>query len=111
MPPTTALRRVSTLVVGALFAVVFVCSGVSAVQPATPHSDAVVSAHTATSKVAVRSAHQSVKIVPAPILLASTGPVSEDLPATYDVPVDTAVSTGHVPVPTFTASERAPPAL
>lgn len=111
MPPVTALRRVSTLVVGALFAVVFVCSGVSTAQPAAPHTESVVGAHTSTSKVVVRAATHTAKVAPAPLDLASTGPASSESYEPTDAPVEVAIPLVTATPATFTASERAPPAL
>ena len=114
MPQTTSLRRVSTLVVGALFAVVFVCSGASAAQTASAHGYSAVGAHTATSKAAVRtvpSTHHGVKPqTPVPPDLATTGPVrmgSSRANAVAAADHRPAVDNSRT---LFTTSERAPPA-
>lgn len=114
MPQTTALRRVSTFMVGALFAVVFVCSGASAAQVAAPQGESLVSAHTATSKAAARTVSHQTAVKhksPAPLHLATTVPsAAGDSPAFV---VDVAShNTGSSHTNTlFTTSERAPPAL
>lgn len=108
MPPTV-LRRASTLVVGALFAVVFICSGVSTAQPVTTRTEAVVSAHTATSKVAVRDAIHTVKLAKTPLQLASTGPVTDEAADVPDTPATIAAPILLDSPTTFAASERAPP--
>ena len=115
MPQTTSLRRVSTLVVSALFAVVFVCSGASAARTASAHGYSAVGAHTATSKAAVRtvaSTHHGVKPqAPVPPDFATTGPVRMGSSRANSV-----AAAGQTPVvdnsrTLFTTSERAPPAL
>lgn len=114
MPQTTTLRRVSTLVVGALFAVVFICSGASAAQAASTHGQSAVGAHTATSKAVVRAAevtHHGVKhLAPAPLHLASTGPAVTDNSPAFVVATTGETPTDHNSRTLFTASERAPPA-
>lgn len=115
MPQTTALRRASTFVVGALFAVVFVCSGASATHGAVTRGESAVGPHASTSKAAARMAHHTSHSpksqAPALPDLAGTGPT-----ATGDSPVfvvdvaEDSLTTQHSHTP-FTTSERGPPAL
>ena len=113
MPQMTALRRVSTVVVGMLFAVVFVCSAASASQGVAKDSKSAASLHTSTSKASARTfdAVLPKDQAPAPVQLATTGPVPAD-----DSPVFDIESVDEQPVATtsatdITTSDRAPPAL
>ncbi|MDQ3157247.1 MAG: hypothetical protein M3Q98_11060 [Actinomycetota bacterium] len=115
MPQTTTLRRASTFLVGALFAVVFVCSGASATHGAVTRGESAVGAHTATSKAAVRTVHHTTHShksqAPALPDLASTGPTATDDSPVFAVDVaEESLATQHSHT-LFTTSERAPPAL
>ena len=114
MPQTTTLRRVSTLVVGALFAVVFICSGVSAAQAAGTRGPVAVGVHTATSKAVIRAAtvtHHGLKhMALAPLHLASTGPAVGGNPPAFAIATAGETPTAHNSPTLFTTSERAPPA-
>lgn len=113
MPQRTALRRVSTLVVGALFAVVFVCSGASATHGVVTNGESAIGAHTTSSKAAARTVEHTAVVhrAPAPGPLAATAPsAAADAPEfAADVFIDDASS--HRSITLFTTSERAPPAL
>lgn len=115
MPQTTALRRVSTVLVGTLFAVVFAFSGASAAQAASAHGEFAVGAHTATSKATARTiehaVHSHKSQLPAPLHLATTGPSGADNSPTYAVNVAGENLTVHHASNLFATSERAPPAL
>ena len=114
MPQTTTLRRVSTLVVGALFAVVSVCSGASAVQAASHRGYSAVGAHTVTSKAAIRvvvGTHHGVKhLAPAPLDLVTTGPAGTDNSPAFVIATAGETPAAHNSRTLFTTSERAPPA-
>lgn len=115
MPQTTALRRASTVVVGALFAVVFVCSGASATHGAVTGGESAAGAHTSTSKASARTAHHAShgpkSQVPALPDLAGIGPTATDDSPVFVVDVaEDSLTTQHGHTP-FTSSERAPPAL
>lgn len=114
MPRTTALRRALTLVVGVLFAVVFVCSGASATRGATTDDRSAVGAHTSTSKAAARALEHAGHVdnkTPSPLQLASTGP--------YDAAESPLFEADHVAdsigsqdsTARISTSDRAPPAL
>lgn len=115
MPQTTTLRRLSTLVVSALFAVVFVCSGASAAQAVSTHGPSSVGAHTVTSKAAVRaveSTHHGVNNqAPAPLDLAATGPADTDNSPAFVVAAASETPAANNAYTHFTISERAPPTL
>jgi len=115
MPQTTALRRASTFVVGALFAVVFVCSGASATHGAVTRGDSAVGAHTATSKAAARTAHHAdhspTSQAPALPDLASTGPTATDDSPVFVVHFPEQSLTSQHSHTLFPTSERAPPVL
>lgn len=115
MPPTTALRRALTLVVGALFAVVFVCSAASTTHGVTTRGESSVSAHTATSKAVTRSLEHAVHVVknkaPSPLQLASTGPYEADKSPLIEVDsVESLIASQDSPTD-IVASDRAPPTL
>jgi len=115
MPQPTVLRRVSTLMVGALFAVVFVCSGASATPGIVIPDGCVIGAHTSTSKAAARTidhepaSHKAQS--PAPLHLATTGPTSADDSPVLAVSLAGGSATTHHSFILLTTSERAPPAL
>ncbi|MBC7593696.1 MAG: hypothetical protein H7288_07145 [Kineosporiaceae bacterium] len=117
MPQTTTLRRVLTLVVGALFAVVFMSSGASTAQAANNHGKSAVAAHTVTCKAVVRAAtvaHDGVKNLapaPAPLHLAATGPAGTDNSPAFGIDSAGETPAAHNSHTVFTTSERAPPAL
>jgi hypothetical protein len=115
MHQTTALRRASTVVVAALFAVVFVCSGVGGSQTPISQGETAVSAHTGVSKAAVRTVQHASKThhaqADSQFDLASTGPAGADSAATsVIVAVDNEPAAWSGLTTSFT-SDRAPPAL
>ncbi len=112
MPQRTALRRVSTVVVGVLFAVVFVCSGASASHSVAKHGKSAAGVHTSTSKATVRMLDAPVvkQQTPAPIHLATTGPAApEETPTLVAESIESHPVAADSPSD-FTTSERAPPA-
>lgn len=113
MPQKTALRRVSTLVVGALFAVVFVCSGASVTHGVVGES--ATSAHTATSKAAARTAEPAVVVhkspASTPLHLATVGPAGTDDSPVFAAEIADEDTSTHHSRDVFTTSERAPPGL
>lgn len=115
MHQTTALRRVSTVVVAALFAVVFVCSGVASAQTPASQVETAVSAHTGVSKAAVRTVQHTPKThhvqADTQLDLVSTGPAGADSATTYAVvAVDDEPTAWSGRTTSFT-SDRAPPTL
>jgi len=111
----TALRRVSTFAVGALFAVVFVCSGASATHGVVTHGKSAIGAHTAASKAATRTVEYATNShkaqSPAPLNLTTVDPAADDSTPIFVVtPVAGNAATQHSAT-LFTTSERAPPAL
>ncbi|MGZ8719410.1 MAG: hypothetical protein ACXWXY_09595 [Aeromicrobium sp.] len=115
MPPTTALRHVSTFAVGALFAVVFVCSGASATRGHVTGGESAGGAHSAASKATARVVPHtdlSHKVqAPVPLDLAASGPTATDDSPVLVIDVVGENTTSQPSSTLFTTSERAPPAL
>lgn len=115
MPQTTAPRRALTLVVGALFAVVFVCSGASATHGATTRGESAVGAHTATSKAAARSLdhanHDLRNKAPSPLQLASVGPYEAGESPAFEFDTVESSATSQESATRISTSDRGPPAL
>lgn len=111
MPHRTALRRVSTVMVGVLFAVVLVCSGASARHAVSERGTSVAGIHTSSSKAIARAldAKSLEHLDPVPLPLA-TGPATDDKPPASVADSSDERSLPAVSTTSFTTSDRAPPA-
>lgn len=113
MPSTNALRRLSTLVVGALFAIAFVIGGASASQVSAAQGQTLIGAHISASSSHAHANHQSPTLdeLPAHVQLISTGPNADTI-TTVDRAIERAKSqTAWHAATISTNSERAPPAI
>lgn len=113
MPPTIVLRRLSTLVVGALFAVAFVIGGASASQITAAQGQTLVGPHISASNSHARAVHQSSTQQDAPthLQLAATTPTADDTTPPEPVVERTDAPVIRLSATPSTSSDRAPPAV
>lgn len=113
MPSTIALRRLSTLVVGALFAVAFVIGGASASQVSAAQGQTLIGAHISASSSHAHAAHPTPTLdeLPLHVHLISTGPDADKTTSVVRAIERTDAPTASHVATTSTNSERAPPAI
>ncbi len=113
MPSTTALRRLSALVVGALFAVAFVVGGASVAQVSAAQGQTLIGAHISASSSHAHAIQPTPTLheLPAHVQLISTGPDAEAITAVGRAIERTIGQPAWHVITISTNSERAPPAI